>query len=101
MLIVRWLLELLVMAALVAGGLRLHADWHKITPPAWKWTILSYQGVVAANAVTLLWAITESRPLTWATAVLGISYAVLVLPLMFERLIPKPIHDSIEQVQTE
>lgn len=93
LLAIRWILELIVMVSFVAGSLKLRADWHTIEPPVWRWIILAYQGIVAANALALLWAITENRPITWATWLIVSSYIGLVLPLIFQKFIPVPTYD--------
>lgn len=89
MLVVRWILELIVMASLVAGALKLYEDWGTIEPPVWRWIILAYQSVLLANAAALLWAITESReitPFTWGLmASYSFLFATLMIPLVLHR----------------
>lgn len=85
-LLIRTLLELLVMVSLVAGAIKLHDDWKIIEPPSWRFVIAGFLLVVAANAAALLWAITEHRPLTWATWTLAASYTALLTSLVGARL---------------
>lgn len=79
------LIEVLVMTTLVAGILKLHADWHVIEPPPWRMIILGFLLVVTANALFLLWAITSRRPVDLATVGLASSYVALLGSLMGAR----------------
>lgn len=84
--LVRTVLEMLVMFSLVGGAMALYADWKIIYPPGWRIVILGFLTVLAANAMVLLWVLTEKRGITWNTWVLFSSYVFLFTALYTTRL---------------